>query len=163
MTDYYKEGYAHIIFPLKKDAGEYPDFATERLWAKKLGQNEFQVENIPMYVRGISYGDIVEAKEVSEDVYEFTKFLKHSGHSTFRIYINQEIQDREEVLQQIIQELNAFGVKTECSKDNTLTAVDLPEGVEVSKVGQYLNDKYKAGILDYQEASVPNDYVSPKK
>lgn len=163
MNNYYKEGYVHIVFPLKQNSDSYPDFDNERVWAKKINDNEFQVGNIPLYVRGVSYGDIVEAQEVSKDVYQFTKVIRSSGHSTFRIFVDSNMPESQKILQEVITQLNNMGVKTEGAKDSSLTAIDIPKNVNVSMVGEYLNTKYKAGQLDYEEASVPEEYISPKK
>ena len=162
MIDHYKEGYVHVIIPLNQVASNSLGFKTERLWAKKLQTNQFQVKNIPFYVKGISYGDIIEGKEISEDVFEFVKIIKYSGHSTFRIYVNNDVLNKEKVLRNIINELNDMGVKTEGLEDSILTAIDVPSNVDISKVGQYLNDKYRIGLLDYEESSIPQNYVSFK-
>jgi hypothetical protein len=163
MTNYYKEGYIHIIFPLKQDSDSYSDSGAERLWAKRISQNQYQIENIPFYVKGLSFGDIVEAKEISEDVYEFIRIQKHSGHTTFRIFVSEDVSDKERVLQNILKDLNSLGAQTEGMEGSSLTAIDLPPTTDISKVGQYLNDKYKAGLLDYEEAAIPDNYISPPK
>jgi Domain of unknown function (DUF4265) len=163
MSDYYKQGYCHIIFPLKRDSDGYPDASAERLWAKKIAPNQFQIQNIPFYIKGVSLKDIVEARNVSEDVYEFVKILKYSGHSTFRIFISGDVTDNDKVLQATVQRLNSMGCKTEgLNKDSTLTAIDVPPKTDINKIGQFLRDQYKLGLLDFEEASVPDDYISQK-
>ena len=160
----YKEGYVHVIFPLSKDVDGYPPVDNERMWAKKIDENVFRVENTPFYVRGISFGDLVEAKEISESVYGYIKLYKHSGYSTFRIHVGGDNIDKSKYVDSLLEKLKSFGCSTEGQDDNNLIAVNIPQEAPLQKVAEYLNSEYKLGLLDYEEACIADDnYQSPEK
>jgi hypothetical protein len=162
MNEIAAEKQVHVIFPLQKDEDGYPDFATERMWAVKLPDNEFRIMNSPFYAYGISWGDIVEAKEVSEDVYEFIKVKKRGGWSTFRFVAEKDVSNG--YLDNVIAALNSLGCGTETSGTaQNFVTISAPPDTDPGKVGDLLAEEMRKGLIDFEEASIPNNYVSRKK
>jgi len=53
----------HVIFKLNQDAYLWPPVATERMWACKVGEGQYKIDNIPFYARGVSANDVVSVIE----------------------------------------------------------------------------------------------------
>ncbi len=51
-----------ILFRLQRDEVGYPPTDWESLWATPLGSNQFEIDNVPFYIRGISSGDVILAR-----------------------------------------------------------------------------------------------------
>jgi hypothetical protein len=54
--------YVRVLFELEKEDEDYPPVNYERLWARRLEQGLFELDNIPFFVRDISAGDVVSAR-----------------------------------------------------------------------------------------------------
>ena len=58
----------------------------ESLWAKPVGENLYQIKNIPFFAYGLSYDDIVVDSSEAEDEYpEIKDVHKYNGHQTIRV------------------------------------------------------------------------------
>ncbi len=58
----------------------------ESLWALPLGNNNYQIKNIPFYAYGLNYDDIVEALPPDTNSKPIIKkLLKQNGHITIRV------------------------------------------------------------------------------
>jgi hypothetical protein len=64
----------------------YVDFEDEEqkesIWAEPVGDNKYKIANIPFFVSGLSYGDIVTATPVEDGLLAFDDIIEHSMHST---------------------------------------------------------------------------------
>jgi hypothetical protein len=58
----------------------------ETLWAKALGDNLFQIDNVPFGLRGLSLGDIVKCHR-NEEVFELDGLHQKSGARTLQIAV----------------------------------------------------------------------------
>lgn len=56
-----------VVFRLQ--GSDWHSHATESIWARRKGGNRFRLENIPFYVYGVSYHDVVST--VIEDGLRF--------------------------------------------------------------------------------------------
>ena len=67
---------------------------TESLWGTKVEKLIYRIENVPFYVKGVSFDDLVLVGINDNGEFIFEKVLKKSGHSTYRIYLlknNQQV------------------------------------------------------------------------
>jgi hypothetical protein len=51
----------------------------------EVGRGTYRVENVPFYVRGVSLGDIVTAKERDGELW-YRKTIEKSGNGTIRVF-----------------------------------------------------------------------------
>ncbi|MFM2591266.1 DUF4265 domain-containing protein [Vibrio sp. TBV020] len=118
---------------------------TESLWALPSGKG-FKLDNIPFYVKGVSFGDIVSAERV-EGYLCMKELLESSGHSTVRLWFSseQEVQPVREVLK-------SMGCSSEVSDQPRLVAVDIPPTVSYENIRSYLDEGESSGKWDYEEA-----------
>ncbi len=57
----------------------------ETLDAKRLGNNLYQIYQIPFYAENLNQFDIVECKDIDEVKHEFVRVVKFSGYRTVHI------------------------------------------------------------------------------
>ena len=58
----------------------------ESMWAKPVGENLYQLKNIPFFSYGLNYNDIVRAIAESDDLKpEILEVVEASGHQTLRV------------------------------------------------------------------------------
>ena len=80
----------------------------ESMWAEPLGNDMFQIENVPFYAYGLNFKDIVRATSDSDELKpEIRELIKPSGHRTFRIFFNKEInREQQEIILESFCELH---------------------------------------------------------
>lgn len=130
-----------FVYNLEPDS----PYAIESIWAKRLNENEYVVDNIPFYIKNIALNDIVSVEHSQEGLY-FESLVRASGDSVIRILVIDEGQ-----IEKIGLELEKFGCTWESFK--SLIAVDIPLGVDYGGVVlPYLKEGEDRGEWEYQEA-----------
>jgi hypothetical protein len=77
---------SHVIFPLEADADGWPPVGSERVWAFDLGQDRYQVNNAPWFVRDLAIDDVVIANAPGPHLNPiFERIESRSDHLTIRI------------------------------------------------------------------------------
>jgi hypothetical protein len=137
-----------IVFKLERDEDGYPPSAWERLWANRLSDGSYEIDNLPFYVRDISLGDRVSAVERDGELH-FDKLLLRSRNSIVRV----RVRNLEQV-ELIRQELRGIGVESELSDLPGLFAALLPSDVDVQKVLEFLDERERAGQISFEESAV---------
>jgi hypothetical protein len=56
----------------------------ELLWARKVGDDQYELENVPIWAYGLALGDVVEAPILDDQRRHFKKLLRRSGLLTVR-------------------------------------------------------------------------------
>ncbi len=143
-----------VGFKLDRDADDYPPADWEWMWASRVGDSTFKIDNIPFFAKLISSGDIVAATQTNTGLI-FQKLVQPSGHSTVRVVILREGRNDEQVgaaVKDIRQSLRAMGCSTELSHLPNLIAVDIPPEVNYRVVSEFLSQKEQDGLLEYEEA-----------
>ena len=131
------EGECKIFFVFDNDDN------TESLWADKIG-DYYELKNVPFFSRGISLGDIVEAKLLNGNLM-YNKTISSSGHSTYRIYSFDN--DKLDFFWKILSQL---GCTYERATEN-LYAIDVPSESDVYKVYEVLELGEKRGAWEFEE------------
>ncbi|QHL86991.1 DUF4265 domain-containing protein [Nibribacter ruber] len=99
----------------------------ESMWAEPLGNDLFQIENVPFYAYGLNFKDIVRATSDSEELKpEIRELIKPSGRRTFRICFKSQVsREQQEV---ILESFFEHHVSYERA-DDIYVALDMkPEG-----------------------------------
>lgn len=110
--------------------------AGETLWGVNVGENLFQLVNIPFYANGYAFNDIVRCHKKGE-YYEVVGLEEDSGNGTIRIYF-QPLQ--EESVKEVLDDFISLGCQVEKASES-LFAVSIPHDVELpfSQISNYLN------------------------
>src|SRR5688572_10023211 len=138
-----------VVFPLEQDEDGYPPATSESLWAKRIGQDLFQLDNIPFYAFGVALGDVVRACKLSSDTYEFIEVTQPSGNSTLRL-LCRNVDETESIR----DEFRAKGCESEGSGIPGLIAVNVPAAVARTKVWPVVEKGAAKGRWGYEEASI---------
>jgi hypothetical protein len=74
--------------------GEDGTAEVETLWATKLGEDKYQIDNSPFYAYGVSWQDIVLAPfDQNEGFPTFQSVVLKSGHRTLRIIFDPPVEN----------------------------------------------------------------------
>jgi Domain of unknown function (DUF4265) len=151
-----KQEMVKVGFKLDRDQDDYPPADWEWMWASRVGESTFKIDNSPFFAKGISAGDIVAAEQTNGGLV-FRDLIQPSGHSTVRVVVFRGDRNEEQVralIAELRESLKALGCSTELSHIPNLFSVDIPPEVHYSSVSAFLSQKEAVGILEYEEACV---------
>jgi hypothetical protein len=130
----------------------------ESLWALELGEDLYEIRNSPFHAYAINWGDIVRAPADNEDrIPEVREVVKPSGHGTFRILFNSELD--QEGQDSILSALQSLDLSWERC-DETFVALDVQPGADLAAVHSKLLDLQQKEVLSFEtcEARLPGGF-----
>jgi len=123
---------------------------SERVWARPLSGEQFEIRNSPWFAYRLNWGDVVRCVEVSpEEVPRVLEVVKRGGHRTLRIMFNDAIEPTGQ--EDVIEELNSRQASVERFGPRFL-AVDVPPAAGYDDVFAFLAAKTEAEWLIFEEA-----------
>jgi uncharacterized protein DUF4265 len=136
----------HVLLNVNDDM--YGGVATERVWAKPLGNDLYEIRNTPWHTCEVGWGDVVLAKSDAPDHWPtMIKVVRSGGHRTLHIYF-QKPSD-EEKRDSVLRELKKWKANYE-NADSKLYAIDVnPEG-DFRGLVEYLEGMKAKGVLDFR-------------
>jgi len=145
----------HVIFPLAPDADGYPPASSERMWAKQISSDTFEIDNIPFFVVGISSGDKIIAKP-HDDALFYESIKELSGNSTLRVSVSLDggVESISVIKDELVAGLKHMGCDVEVSHIPNLVAVNVPPAVSLHRIIQFLKQGSTDNKWDYEEASL---------
>jgi len=145
-----------IWFRISQDEDGYPPVSVETLWMSPVTGGAYRLDNIPFFAKGVSCGDMVSAFPGPDGHLWFDQVVDHSGHSTLRVVVFREVDDKrplEERVEELRGRFSSIGCSTELSHLPGLLAVDVPPLVNFSIVLPLLEEGVMGG-WDYEEANL---------
>jgi hypothetical protein len=136
-----------VIFYIEQDEDGYPPFNCETLWVHQITPERFQIDNIPFFVKSISYKDVISV-QLEEGYLYFEEIVSPSNHSTIRVIVFNEMN-----VDSLRQSLIRLGCSSELNKTK-LISVDIPPEVNYSKVIELLEKGEEDEIWEYEEAAI---------
>ena len=128
---------------------------TERLWAKQLGADRYEIRNTPFFLYGINWGDVVRCAELAADeVPRVLEVIHKSGHKTLRLFFNPKATTAD--AQRILATLNDMQASHERYNDR-LVALDVEPQADYVAVFEFLADCHADDVLIFEEAWQPNE------
>jgi hypothetical protein len=143
-----------IVFRLEPDEDGYPPVGYESVWADRLPDGTYRIDNLLWYSYDAAWGDIVSAKEADGELF-FDELVSPSGNSLLRVIVYKE--DDVPVL---INKLKPLGC--DCERNGRLVAVNVPAGVDYSPIFQFLMAGQERGSWGFEEAVLGHDSPSRK-
>lgn len=140
-----------ITFPLPE--GEWHGFNEEKLWCLLIDGNTYTIDNSPFLLKGVSYRDVISAEKKDDGIF-FSNILKKSGHSTYRVILNEGISH------------NQFTDRWSGFKENMCTfehgdflgrpiySIDVPPSGDIFEVYHLLELGNSDAIWDFEEADL---------
>jgi Domain of unknown function (DUF4265) len=146
-------GLIRVLFELVPDADDpnWPPSTAETMWAEPAGVDSALLRNIPFYVRGIAYDDLIllKPKSAGDDTpLTFDRVIQHRGHSTYRAIL-QSAEDPV-IFGVWWQRLADLGCCYERA-NSALVAIDMPPGVDVHKAYQVLQLGEAESVWGFEE------------
>lgn len=120
---------------------------SESVWAEHINDMLYQIKNVPYYIKGVSYDDIVEIN-LKSDLLWFKKVVMKSGHSTYRIIFFEKTVKFESTPYWC--QLEKLGCTYERAYHN-FYAIDVPETSDIYAVYNVLELGEKEGVWDFEE------------
>lgn len=117
----------------------------EQLFARRVGEDRFEVCCIPFFLYDIALGDVVTTVPKDGRKFVVDKVVEPSGRYVFRVWFGESFQPRDE----IAQELKSLGALIEWSSRNLL-AIDAVDGEHAQLVADFLAKSEAAGQLVYE-------------
>lgn len=143
-------GHTRVVFRL--DPQSLQGYEVEKVWAERIGPNEFRILNSPFFVFGLSAEDIVTAAELQDGVYEFRRVVEKGGHSTYRIFLQGGVTITDEPFRVRWAGIKALGATLESANDRLLS-VDIPPRADVAKIYALLKQGENDGVWAFEEAN----------
>ena len=123
-----------VLFRVPEEDGSAQ---VETLWATALGDDRYRLDNSPFYAYSVSWEDIVYAPfDEQEGMPAFVRVDQKSGHRTVRVIFDPPVQDGSKS-DAVLQGLCSLGCTYEGANRGYMS-IDLPPGVQLEKVRQYL-------------------------
>jgi hypothetical protein len=118
------------------------------MWAKPLGNDEYELRNSPFYAYGLNWGDVVKAvapephlKPIILDV------VRASGNRTLRIYFQKGVTRPKQL--KYLDELAQLGLSYERA-NGKLIALDIDHDSDFGAICDRLWVLEEQGVLEYE-------------
>ncbi len=133
-------------FIIGADVSAYSEVADrEQLWARRLGENRFELCCIPFFLYDVALGDVVETAPVGDRSFMLRRVIERSGRYVFRVWFGQTEQPREDV----VARLASLGALLEWSSANLL-AVDAKDQAHAQEITDHLAAAQADGRLVFE-------------
>jgi hypothetical protein len=143
MTDAEQEALTKVHIPLVGN----PHTGGEALWAKDLGDDLFELRNVPFYAYGLNFYDVVLAISPAPDQKpSVLQVVKHSGHRTLWVSFTDRRSSAERG--ELLEELNVWKAYYE-GADGTYFAIDVEPGGDYAAVTSRLSSWQALGFLEF--------------
>lgn len=114
---------------------------SEQLWARRVGDQRFEICCIPFFLYDVALGDVVE----TDANYDVVRVIQPSGRFVFRVWFGEHFHPRQEVA----EELEQLGALIEWSSANLL-GVDAADEDHAQEIADYLIEAERAGRFVYE-------------
>jgi hypothetical protein len=138
-----------FIIQAQLEAADAPK-RCEQLFARRLGDAEFEIDCIPFFLYGVALGDVVETAPSQDQAYVLEGVKRASGRSVFRVWFGDSPDSRESVP----GELDSLGCLLEWSS-GSLLAVDAADRDTAGRVLDFLTKRQATGELLFESGAAP--------
>ena len=130
------------------------------MWAVLVGEEQYRLDNIPFFICGVSYCDVVTAYKGTDGLHRFKDLVQESGHSTLRIILHEKQSKKESLddrVKALRDRLKLLGCSSEKSHITGLISVDVPPEVPLASIRDFLDEGGKQDLWGYEEATIAHD------
>ena len=108
--------------------------------------------NSPFFVFGVSAEDIVRAIELEYELYEFQRVVEKGGHSTYRIFLQDELTTTDQRFLARWAGIQTLGATYE-NGNGRFVSVDVPPVSHVKEIYGLLEQGKRDGVWAFEEAN----------
>lgn len=124
-------------------------FNGESLWAKDLGDDLYEIHNIPFCAYGLNCRDVVRATADAENLKpEIRKVVRRSGNQTLRVSFSGSKMPKEQQ-GTYIEAIEVLGAWVERAT-STFICINVPPEASYAEVRAYLDQQEATGALSYE-------------
>ena len=135
-----------ILIELPQD--HWSGHTGERVWAKPLDQDIYEIRSVPWYAYDVSWGDVVRCEGMSPaDLPVVADVVQSGGHLTVRLYFEDAVEPTERG--RILEEVNRRGATYENANDS-MYGLDIEPHVSPEALLDYLAVEEEAGRLTWE-------------
>lgn len=134
--------YTKVAFVIEEEPG-----GSESMWVEALSDGTFRIKNIPAWVSGVSFDDVIVSKRRDGEVW-FDKVKSRGGHSTYRLAFQDPAGPQG--VQPEFDALQALGCGFERISPRFI-ALDVPPETDVIAVYRALEDGMASGRWWFDE------------
>lgn len=140
-----------LVYRLVPDEHGWPPVDAERLWVAALGDELFQVDNVPFFVQNLSQGDVVRAVPVNGYLFPLGR-VRWSGNRTVRVrpFVSGPVP----TVAAVFDHFNQLGVEGEGNESYNLAALHVAAEVPPGPVRSLLAHGAAERWWDYEESCV---------
>lgn len=123
-----------VVFNLDPDS--WHAHSSESLWAQATGDGTYRLENVPFFVKGVSYHDVVRAARNENGELGFLDVQSRGGYSTCRVVITSADHDRRDSATKALAALEDLGCELERAEmgEALIFAVSIPPQCSIDAV-----------------------------
>ncbi len=143
-----------VLFPLEQDEFGWPPSSGEWLWCKRLSDDSYAVDNIPIYATGIAITDVIEANRV-DNILQFVRIISASHHGTVRLMFSEGVSFQDSAVRDIWNALLQSGCAYEGLDSGPLCALDVPSAGSYDIIRDLLQRGEARGLWEYEEGKIP--------
>jgi len=151
MTD---RNYKEILFELEQGEEGCPADKWERLWACKVAPGQYSIDNIPVFVKGISTGDVVSVEQVGTELH-FKKLIRRSDNSVFRLFVH-DLSD----IKATRETFRNMGCEWEQSRFPNLIAIEIPSSIPIDPVVALIQEGVSSGRWECEQGVLRHPVVA---
>jgi hypothetical protein len=136
----------------------HPSVAGESMWALAVGENRYELRNIPFHAYGLNFLDVVEAVAVADDERPVVRrLIRRSGNRTLRLCFDESALLEERV--PLLRQLRPLGASFE-GASQSYYAIDVPPEGDYEGVLKQLRAWSELGLLWFEtcEARAPGAF-----
>lgn len=143
-----------VRFRLDRQDQDWPPVESEGVWATPSGAAEYRLDNVPWFVRGVAFGDLVRATPDEDGVLWVDGPVQWSGRYTIRVIPLGEGTSEDEC-QAIIDAFQPLGAECEGGLPAfKIVALDIPPTASVAEIKTLLDDGQADGRWAYDEGCI---------
>ena len=120
----------------------------ETFWAEPVGEDLYQLRNVPFFAYGLNFLDVVRAAPGATDSeLRIISLDRPSGHQTLRVIFTPETEAP--LQEEVLSPLDGFGATAE-RYNASACSVDIPPTGDFNAVFELFEEQEGKGILSFE-------------
>jgi hypothetical protein len=143
-----------IVCTVEPETDDWPPVATEGVWARALGNDEYELDNVPWFARGLAFCARVRADNDDDGVLVVRERIAWSGRYTIRVIPLGEAPALDQI-REVVDAFSQLGVECEGALPSfKLVALDIPPSADLKAIKSRLREGEVDGRWSYEEGCV---------
>ena len=97
-----------VSVPLEASEAFRGQFTEELLWTAALGNEQYRIENVPLYTERVNYHDVIEVAATSTKYPVFKRLVEKSPYTRFSVFMEDCSKDERSSFLEIMREFDCI-------------------------------------------------------